>query len=70
VTAPPGAADEDVTGWADDVLVRLRLRGGRLHSWEQERCTRSPAGRAPSSWGPFLRRNAELAARLAALPVL
>jgi excinuclease UvrABC nuclease subunit len=70
VTAPAGGSDEDVTGWAGEVLVRLRFRGGRLHGWEQERCTRSsPGTSAPAGWTSFLRRNAELAARLTALPV-
>ena len=70
VTAPGAGADTDVTGWTGDVLVRLRIRGGRLRHWEQESCThRSPGTRAPSGWTPFLRRNAELAARLVALPV-
>jgi excinuclease ABC subunit C len=70
VTAPAGKADDEVTGWAGDVLVRLRFRSGRLHGWEQETCTRSsPGTRAPAGWTSFLRRNAELAARLAALPV-
>ena len=36
VTAPGGTGDGDVTGWAGDVLVRLRIRGGRVRSWEQE----------------------------------
>jgi excinuclease ABC subunit C len=70
VTAPGGEGDEDVTAWADDVLVRLRIRDGRLRAWEQETCTRpGPGTRAPTGWLPFLRRNVELAARLAALPV-
>ena len=70
VTASGAGADEDVTGWTGDVLVRLRIRRGRLRGWEQETCTRAAAGtRAPAGWAPFLRRNAELAARLIALPV-
>ncbi|SHG34081.1 nucleotide excision repair endonuclease [Geodermatophilus nigrescens] len=70
VTAAEGRADGDVTGWTGEVLVRLRIRGGRVRDWDQEPCTRaSPGTRAPAGWGPFLRRNAELAARLAALPV-
>jgi excinuclease ABC subunit C len=70
VTAPGEEGDQDVTAWADDVLVRLRIRNGRLRAWEQETSTRSvPGTRAPDGWVPFLRRNAELAARLAALPV-
>ena len=70
VTTPGEEGDEDVTAWEDDVLVRLRIRNGRLRAWEQETCTRPVSGiRAPDGWVPFLRRNAELAARLAALPV-
>jgi hypothetical protein len=63
-------ADHDVTGWTGDVLVRLRIRGGRVRGWDQEPCARPSCGtRAPAGWEPFLRRNAALAARLAALPV-
>jgi excinuclease ABC subunit C len=70
VTTPDADRDEDVTGWADDVLVRLRIRGGRLTGWEQRRCARPDRGAScPETWEPFLRRNAELAARLARLPV-
>jgi excinuclease UvrABC nuclease subunit len=70
VTAPGGPAEEDLSAWAGDVLVRLRIRGGRLRGWEQESCDRpSPGTAAPAGWVPFLRRNAELAARLAAVPV-
>ncbi|MGY1732527.1 GIY-YIG nuclease family protein [Geodermatophilus sp. SYSU D01045] len=70
VTAPEGQADGDVTGWTGDVLVRLRIRGGRVRGWDQEPCTRAASGtRAPAGWTRFLRRNAELAARLVALPV-
>ncbi|MGY1773928.1 nucleotide excision repair endonuclease [Blastococcus sp. SYSU D00813] len=70
VTAPGRDDDRDVTGWTGDVLVRLGFRGGRLCSWSQETCTRATSGtRAPRGWSPFLRRNAELAARLVALPV-
>jgi excinuclease ABC subunit C len=70
VTATGAEHDVDITAWTDDVLVRLRIQDGRLRAWEQETCTRSvPGTRAPTGWLPFLRRNAELAARLAALPV-
>jgi len=70
VTAPAEEGDLDVTAWGDDVLVRLLIRNDRLRAWEQETCSRSlPGTRAPDGWVPFLRRNAELAARLAALPV-
>ncbi|RBY90710.1 hypothetical protein [Blastococcus sp. TF02A-26] len=71
VTVPAEEGDRTVTAWADDVVVRLRIRDGRLRAWEQETCTRSrPGSRAPDGWAPFLRRNADLAARLAALPVI
>ncbi|WP_448638965.1 hypothetical protein [Geodermatophilus sp. URMC 63] len=70
VTTTGGQADGDVTGWTGEVLVRLRIRGGRVRDWDQEACSRTSSGtRAPAGWGPFLRRNAELAARLVALPV-
>ncbi|WP_369138715.1 hypothetical protein [Modestobacter versicolor] len=70
VTVPVDDGDQDVTAWGDDVLVRLRIRDGRLRAWDQEVCSRpAPGTRAPAGWVPFLRRNAELAARLAALPV-
>ncbi len=70
VTESAPGTDRDVTGWAGDVLVRLRIRGGRLRSWDQETCAHAPPGTlAPSAWTPFLSRNAELAARLVALPV-
>jgi excinuclease ABC subunit C len=70
VTTPDEDGDQDVTAWEDGVLVRLRIRNGRLHAWEQEPCSPSvPGTRAPDGWVPFLRRNAELAARLTALPV-
>ena len=70
VTTAGERGDQDVTAWGADVLVRLRIQDGRLRAWEQETCTRSaPGTRAPEAWVPFLRRNAELAARLAALPV-
>ena len=70
VTVPGVEGDGDVTAWAHDVLVRLRIRDGRLRAWDQETCARpAPGTRAPAGWLPFLRRNAELAARLAALPV-
>jgi excinuclease ABC subunit C len=68
VTSPEADRDEDVTGSAGDVLVRLRIRGGRLRGWEQLRSTR-PARGTPGAWEPFLRRNAELAAVLSRSPV-
>ncbi|WP_029431866.1 nucleotide excision repair endonuclease [Blastococcus sp. URHD0036] len=70
VTTHGEEGDRTLTCWADDVLLRLRIRDGRLRAWEQEACSRAqPGTRAPTGWVPFLRRNAELAARLAALPV-
>ncbi len=70
VTASGPEGDRDVTGWTGDVLVRLRIRGGRVRGWDQETCTRGSSGtRAPVGWATFLRRNAELAARLVAVPV-
>jgi excinuclease ABC subunit C len=70
VTAAAADRDEDVTGWAGDVLVRLRIRGGRLRGWEQRRCARdAPGTTGAGTWEPFLRRNAELAAVLARTPV-
>jgi excinuclease ABC subunit C len=68
VTAAGADGDEDVTGWAGDVLVRLRIRDGRLRGWEQRRGAR-PAPGTGGAWEPFLRRNAELAAVLARCPV-
>ena len=70
VTAPAEDGERTVSAWGDDVLIRLRIRNGRLRSWEQETCSQPvPGARAPDGWLPFLRRNADLAARLAALPV-
>jgi len=67
VTAP-AAPDEDVAGWADGVLVRLSIRGGRLCGWEQRKAARPDRNRA-GTWGQFVQRNAELAAVLARLAV-
>jgi excinuclease ABC subunit C len=63
-------ADFDVHGWADGMLVRFAVRGGRLTDWTQRSCDAAPArGRSsttPPEWTGFAQRNAELAARLAA----
>ncbi|NYJ08581.1 hypothetical protein [Petropleomorpha daqingensis] len=67
VTAAAGH-DEDVAGWADDVLVRLSIRAGRLCGWEQRQAAR-PAGNTAGTWGEFVQRNAELAAVLLRRPV-
>jgi excinuclease UvrABC nuclease subunit len=64
------ARDEDLSGWAGGVLVRFRIRGGRLCGWEQRHCRESGAGTTGSGpWSPFLQRNAELAAVLCRHPV-
>jgi excinuclease ABC subunit C len=61
--------DFDVHGWADGVLVRFEMRGGRLAGWTQRACAQAEAratvAATPAGWAAFARRNAELAARLA-----
>jgi excinuclease ABC subunit C len=68
VTRPAHAGDADVCGWADGVLIRFAVRGGRLTGWTQRACgaapARAPLGGTPPEWAGFARRNAELAARL------
>jgi excinuclease ABC subunit C len=60
--------DADVHGWADGVLVRFELRGGRMCRWTQravsENAARARVEATPELWREFARRNAELAARL------
>jgi excinuclease ABC subunit C len=60
--------DADVYGWADGVLVRFELRGGRMCTWTQravgEKAARNRVAETPELWRPFAHRNAELAARL------
>ncbi|MGW6198008.1 GIY-YIG nuclease family protein [Kribbella sp. NPDC055110] len=60
--------DADVYGWADGVLVRFELRGGRMCTWTQravgEATARERVAATPALWRTFARRNAELAARL------
>jgi excinuclease ABC subunit C len=62
--------DFDVCGWADGLLMRFTVRGGRLSGWSQHPCAAATAWRrlraTPPDWAEFARRNAELAARLAA----
>jgi excinuclease ABC subunit C len=74
VTRLDPVEDHDVYGWADGVLVRFRMRGGRLDGWEQRLSTLATArphlDRTPHEWSAFAARNAELARRLlAASPV-
>jgi excinuclease ABC subunit C len=61
--------DFDVHGWADGMLVRFEVRGGRLCTWSQRTCGRAAAlpnlAATPAEWTQFAQRNAELAARLA-----
>ena len=60
--------DCDVCGWADGLLIRFTVRGGRLSGWTQRPCgiaaARGPVAATPAEWAGFARRNAELAARL------
>jgi excinuclease ABC subunit C len=60
--------DFDVCGWADGLLIRFTVRGGRLSGWTQRACGVAAARRhvaaTPPEWAGFARRNAELAARL------
>ncbi|MEU0558136.1 GIY-YIG nuclease family protein [Dactylosporangium sp. NPDC006015] len=64
-----GAADCEVYGWADDLLVRFHVKGGRLCTWTQRDCREANAQRflerTPQAWAPFAARSAELASRLA-----
>lgn len=52
--------------------VSFQVRDGRLCSWRQRACTELRAqpqvAATPPSWTEFVRRNAELAARLAKVP--
>ena len=60
--------DHDVYGWAGGLLVRFRMRGGRLDGWEQRASTQAAAQRylalTPDGWSAFAGRNAELAREL------
>jgi excinuclease ABC subunit C len=68
VTTTNGS-DTDICGWADDVLVRLELRGGRLNRWQQRECAFATAApllaATPPEWAPFAERSAQLAHLLA-----
>jgi len=61
-------ADFDVHGWADGVLVRFEMRGGRLTAWRQRPCREAAAtplvAATPPEWTAFASRNAALAAHL------
>jgi excinuclease ABC subunit C len=60
--------DITVSGWAQEVLVSFEMRGGRVCTWQQRRCSEARARRqvenTPLSYADFGRRNAELAAHL------
>ncbi|WP_250008819.1 GIY-YIG nuclease family protein [Actinoplanes sp. M2I2] len=62
LAAPP---DHDVYGWADGLLVRFQVRGGRLDRWEQRASSQTAARRhlalTPPEWSAFAERNANLA---------
>jgi excinuclease ABC subunit C len=64
--------DFDVHGWAEGVLIRFEVRGGRLSGWTQRLCAAAAARRllGPENHGPawtdFAGRTAELAAALLA----
>jgi excinuclease ABC subunit C len=66
----PARADYDVCGWADGTLARFAVRAGRLAGWTQRACGAAAAASrvasTPPQWQEFARRNAALAARLAA----
>jgi excinuclease ABC subunit C len=63
-------SDAEVHGWAAGVLVRFVITGGRLCAWSQRACGPAQAASrlaaTPPGWAAFARRNAELAAALAA----
>ena len=66
----PEPCDFNVHGWADGVLVRFEVRGGRLSGWSQRACPAAvirqdaPGDDGPA-WADFACRTAELAALLA-----
>jgi excinuclease ABC subunit C len=73
VTCPQRVAtldggDADVAGWADGVLVRFEIAGGRMCGWRQYQRTRAQADRwlagTPPHWREFAAENAGLAASL------
>jgi excinuclease ABC subunit C len=60
--------DADLAGWADGVLVRFDIRGGKICGWRQFSRTASQARRwiagTPPAWQDFAAQNARLAASL------
>jgi excinuclease ABC subunit C len=65
-------ASHIVSGWSDGMLVQFEIEAGRVRGWAQRRCGYRAAASAlaatPAGWSDFMRRNAELAARLAQSP--
>ncbi len=61
--------DCDVHGWADGLLIRFEVRGGRMCTWQVRDCAQATAQRhlddTPVRWRAFAHRNAELSKRLA-----
>ncbi|MBO0836446.1 MAG: hypothetical protein J2P28_13200, partial [Actinobacteria bacterium] len=75
VVAPQRAAvlegvDAVACGWADGMLTRFEIRGGRIRSWHQHRQsgaeTAPQLAATPREWREFADHNARLAARLTA----
>lgn len=68
VTLLEAGADRTAYGWADGLLVRFDVRGGRLSGWAQ-RSVSLPAARrhldgTPDEWRAFAARAADLGSRL------
>lgn len=65
VTRLDPAPEQDVYGWSGGLLVRFRVRGGRMDGWEQRVTSQQQARRylelTPPGWAEFAGRNAELA---------
>jgi excinuclease ABC subunit C len=68
VVVKPGEADAVACGWADGVLVRFAICGGRIRNWSQDRASAAQAApllaRTPPPWREFADHNASLAASL------
>jgi excinuclease ABC subunit C len=66
---PLAAADCDIYGWADGLLVQFQVQRGRLCTWTQRACPPAAVQRyldqTPAHWRAFAARSAELARRLA-----
>ena len=68
--AMDGGHDHDAAGWAEGMLMVFGVRGGLVCTWTQQRCSEAAARPHVTStdpaWKAFARRNAHLAAVLAA----